>query len=452
MILALLSQVTVLAPTLGIVLAGIFLAVRHQRLFLALFMLLTALDNTRDFAPNIVATLAGVSVYPQDVMTVICAGAALARIGQWRLRGVARTAALVLAGLVGLGVVSWILVFGVQEGTNSWRQEVLKVALLFYATTRPRAWSGTDLWVIIVWPAVVVALASVLGILLFGFGSNSASVQVNGVMEVARPVWAAGALLMLIGLWIAVLADGRGTLLRVLVISLLGAMVLLTQVRSVWVAAILGGLAWWLVPRIRQRERSSGLGGVSRTILIVIGAMAVGIVATSISTLGQSASNDATWQWRFARWVKSMSIPRSWLEWMAGSALGPTPVSTPGTFPTFAHSVYVDAIEKTGFIGLVALLCIVIAVGITHRPPWVGPLGSIVCVSFLGYGTAYQVPPWGWMLMGILLSSALVEPPRPAPPEVTRDALPGRTGQPEPVEPVVDGVWRRQPPADLVPG
>jgi hypothetical protein len=135
-----LIKVVSLAPAIVLVLALGYAAVRHQRLFLVLFMFLTALENTRDFAPSVGMSLWGVSLYPDDLIAVTCIGAALGSIGQWRLRGTTRTAVLVLTLLVGLGVITWISTYGLQKGTNSWRDEVLNVALLLYVTTRPRAW------------------------------------------------------------------------------------------------------------------------------------------------------------------------------------------------------------------------------------------------------------------------------------------------------------------------
>jgi len=410
-ILTLLEQAISLAPALVTLFALGLMAVRHQGLFLALFVSLVALESTRDFAPSIGMIFGGISVYPEDLFMVLCASAALVRIRQWRLRGITLMAVLVFSVLVGLGVISWIWTFGLQRGVNSWRSEMLMVALLLYATTRPRDWSWNDIHVLIVWPAIVAALAGLVSILLFGLGSSSSSVLVGGVLEYSRPVGASSSLLMLVGLWVTLLSVGKWTATRVVVGLLLASMILLTQVRSVWVAAICGVVVWWLVPRIRARGTSTGLGGLSRTVIVFLVATATALVGVFVNVLGQSASNDGTWLWRVARWADSMSIPRSWIEWVAGSALGPTPASTPGLFPTFAHSFYVDDIEKTGFIGLAALVFLIIAVGKAHVPSWPGPLGLIVCVSYLSYGTAYQVPAWAWMLVGILLSATLIEQP-----------------------------------------
>ena len=437
MILSVLLQALPLVPALMLVVVLGYIAVRHQRLFLALFMLLTAFESTRDFAPSLVVTLSGFSVYPEDLVTVVGAGAALARIGQWRLRPVTRAAMLVVTVLAGLGVITWISTYGLKLGVNFWRPQLLMVALLLYTTTRPRAWSWNDLRVIIVASAIVVALASVVGITMHGFGSSSSSIVVDGGIEGGRPVSASGSLLMLIGLWITVSSAGKWSARRVLVVLLLGSMVLLTQNRSVWVAAILGVVVWWLVPRIRFRGASGGLSGISRTLLVFFVAAATALVGGSLASLGQSASNDDTWLWRVARWTDSMAVPRSWVEWLVGSAFGPTPAATPTLFLTSAHSLYVDAIEMTGFIELAAVLVLVIAVGRAQVAPSIGPLGLIVCVSFLSFGVSYQLPAWAWMAVGILLAGTRAEQPDGSG-HKTPDTTRGLTAPATPGDRVVD--------------
>lgn len=407
-ILSLFSQVVLLAPYLVVVFALVLIAVRHQRIFLTLFTLLTALQSTRDFAPSLGMTFSGISVYSDDLFTVVCATAGLARIGRWRLSWIPRTAILVFAALVGLGVITWISTYGIQIGTNCWRPQLLIVALLVYTTTRPRAWSWNDLWVIIVAPATVVAFASMVGILMHGFGSSSSTVLVNGVMTDSRPVLSPDSLLMLIGLWLTVFSVGKWNVKRTLLVLLLGSMVFLTQIRSVWVAAIVGMVVWWLAPRIRGRGSSSGMGGPSRTLLVFFVAPATAIIGLSLTAVRQSSDNTVTFLWRVARWSESMNIPRSWSEWLVGSAFGPTPASTPTLFPTSAHSLYVNTVEIVGFIGLGAILCLVIAVGRAHVPPSIGPLGLVVCFTFLSYGVTYQLPAWAWMLAGLLLASTRV--------------------------------------------
>jgi hypothetical protein len=65
---------------------------------------------------------------------------------------------------------------------------MLIIALLEYATTRPRAWSWNDLRVVIVAPAIAVALASLVGGILYDFGSSSSAVEIGGLMEGGRLV------------------------------------------------------------------------------------------------------------------------------------------------------------------------------------------------------------------------------------------------------------------------
>ena len=408
MIPILLGLAVSLAPAFTLVLTLAYIAMRHPRLFLVIFMLLTAFESTRDFAPSLGVSLSGISVYPNDLIMVIGLGAALIRMGQWRLRGVARTSALVYVSFVGLGAITWIYTFGGQVGANFWRLPMLAAAMLLYTTTRSGAWSWCDLRVIMVAPAIVVALSSVVGIILYGFGSNSSGVAVaGGMVSDSRPVSAPGSLLMLMGLWVTVLSAGKWTGRRHLIVALLGSMVVLTQNRSVWVAAILGVLVWWLVPTIRSHGAFGGLGGTSRAILVFLGATATGLVGVSITALRQSATDDQTFLWRMARWADSMSIPRSWTEWLVGAILGPTPAAEPGLLAP--HSLYVIAIEMTGLIGLGTLLFLVLAVRSARVPPSITLLGPVVCFSLLGFGVAYPLPPWAWMFVGILLATNRVD-------------------------------------------
>jgi hypothetical protein len=401
----LLNGAVSLAPPVALFFALVYLAARHERLFLTLFMLVTALESTRDFAPSLALTVQGYSVYPEDIVIVVCTLASLLGLARWRLRWAIRASALVLAGLVGLGVITWISAFGIEIGANSWRPQILIVVLFVYATTRLRPWSWNDIRVIILAPAILVALASVAGVLLHGIGSSSSVIQVGGVIEGGRPVSASGGLLILVGLWVAVLSAGKWDISRVMVVLLLGSMAVLTQHRTVWVGAILGVLAWWVAPRLPLGRTTDGLSGSTRTTLILFVGSVTAIVGTSIANLGQSASDDETLLWRITRWVDSMSIPRSWVEWLVGSALGPMPASTPTLFETSAHSLYVNAIELTGFIGLVAILVLILSLPRARFQSSAGPFGLMLCFTYLGFGATYQLPAWAWVLTGICLVS-----------------------------------------------
>jgi hypothetical protein len=408
-ILTLLNRVVSLAPSLVLFFALVYIAVRHQRLFLVLFMLLTALESTRDFAPSLTLTVQGFSVYPEDIVIVVGAVASLLGLAHWQLRWAIRAATLVVVGFVGLGLITWISAYGIQIGVNSWRGQILIAVLLLYTTTRPRPWSWNDLRVIILAPAIVVALASVAGILLHGLGSSASVIQVSGVTEGGRPISAYGGLLILVGLWVTLPSAGKWDISRVLVILLLGSMVVLTQQRSVWVGAVLGVVAWWVAPRFPLGRTSDGPSGTTRTVLILFVGAVTALVGMSIANLGQSASSDDTLLWRIARWVDSMSIPRSGVQWLVGSALGPTPASTPTLFQTSAHSLYVNAIELMGFIGFVAILVLIFSLARARVPSSAGPFGLMLCFTFLGFGATYQLPAWAWMLAGICLVSDLAQ-------------------------------------------
>ena len=392
------------------------LGFRNQRLFLGCFMVLTALESTRDFAPSFGTTFAGLHLYPEDLFTVVALAAGLARIGSWRLRRSQRVAALAFGALVTAGVATWIVEYGLQTGVNSWRSQILALALLLYTTTRPRAWNWNDLNSVVAVPALVAAVASAAGLLAYGIGSSADRLQVNGVLGDSRPIAAPGALLLLAGLWVTVLTREMTRIWRVTLGILLASMVLLTQQRSVWAATILSGVAWWLAPRVRRVRPGSTVDGLARTVVVLFLGLITALVGSSVASLGQSASNDSTWLWRVDRWGSSMSIARSWLQWLVGGSLGPTPASSPTRFLTSAHSTYVDAVEMIGLIGLVAMLFLVVAIRRARVAPSSAPIGLVFCFALLAFGSAYQLLPWTWMMVGILLASPSRRPALPAAP------------------------------------
>lgn len=412
-----------------LVLALGYVAVRQQRLFLGLFMVLTALKTTRDFAPTLVATRSGMNFFPEDLFTVVALGAALARIGKWRLHGASRAAATTFAVLVGVGVLSWVSSYDLQTGVNSWRNKALAVALLAYATTRPRRWSWRDLRTIVVVPSVLAALASGIGLLVSGIGSSSETINVDGVIEGGRPIAASGALLMLVGLWMAAFSVRRASV-RHLLVLLLGGMVLLTQHRSVWVAAILSVVAWWTLPRVHLR-RGSQPSGVARTLVVLTAGTLTVLVGASLASLGQSARDGRTWSWRVERWGDSMSISRSSIEWLVGATFGPTPASLPTRFLTSAHSEYVDGIESVGLVGAAAILALLLAARRGRVASSPAPIGLVLCFAFLGFGVAYQLPPWAWVVIGVLLSSTSATRTASGPPEKSGQDMASALRSPE---------------------
>ena len=115
-----------------------------------------------------------------------------------------------------------------------------------------------------VWAGVLASLTQVIGITRRGFGSSADGVIVNGELASARPLTAAVALIMLIGM-IVLLLDGRKVSLpKALLASWLAVSVVLSQHRSVWVAAAVAGLLVLraLVSTSRQRLVAGTFAGL----------------------------------------------------------------------------------------------------------------------------------------------------------------------------------------------
>lgn len=408
----------------GLALAGTgavaYVALRHQRLFLTLFLYLVALESTRDFDPALTFGFSEFSIYPRDVFTLVAASAAAARLGHLNLGTGGRRAAMVLAVLTTLGVLSWVNRLGVEGGVNPWREQMLGVALLLYAASRPRDWEWRDLSFIVVGPAVLAAILGMTGALIHGLGSSSDVILVDGVAQGSRPLFATGSLLLLLGMWVLAIPSRRWTVSRFLTILLLGGMVLITQNRSVWVAGLISIAIWWAMPKTRYVRALTDESGkrLIRAALIFFAMAATAIISVSVGSIGESARDATTWMWRVARWTDSMEIDRTWVEWLLGSAFGPTPAFRPGLFETSAHSLYLNAIEITGVLGLGATVWLLVSIRGKGLRPYPATLGLVICSVYLFFGITYQLPAWAWAMVGILLSS----------PDVLRLVSPIRSG------------------------
>ena len=137
----------------------------------------------------------------------------------------------------------------------------------------------------------------------------------------------------------------------------LGTSIVLAQHRSVWVAAAVAGV---LV--LGAFVRGSRQRLVAGTLAVIVGlavVLGVGAVVRSQTDLAASASSTGTFDWRIENWTEKLTTPRSDLEWLVGSAAGPTPLSDPESnvvFKVSSHSMYVETIATLGVLGLGLLL------------------------------------------------------------------------------------------------
>src|SRR4051812_21311663 len=94
------EQAFVFGELAVVLIAAAWIARRHQRLFLASVMIFVGMQETRDFAPTLTGSLAGVSFSARDVIAVVAAVTALTQGRRFRLRRVDHASALLLGALI----------------------------------------------------------------------------------------------------------------------------------------------------------------------------------------------------------------------------------------------------------------------------------------------------------------------------------------------------------------
>lgn len=395
-------------PALIVVAALSLLFARSPRASIALVLFTTVLTESREwpFALSTEISTFNVSVF--DVFTLLLSGVALFRFGWKRVERPGRGAMLTIATLTALGLVTWVLVEGLQVSVNFWRQWMFPIGACWYATSWPVLRSRAGLQPV-VWAALLGSLTQSLGIALRGFGSNSDRVLVNGEFVGARPITASVALLILFGAVLLLIDAPPVTLRRLAATGWLWASVLIAQHRSVWVAAIVAGalVGLALVKGSRQRLVTATLVGVG---LVGVGTLAGGLVRRQ-QQLAAASSDTETLDWRFENWAEKMSVPREPVEWLIGSALGPTPVTdrfeSTLQFQVSAHSMLIDVISSLGFVGALAVgVIVVVAIRVPYR---IGSSLGILIGALLSYGFFYAWPLWSWLVVGILIRTAGVD-------------------------------------------
>lgn len=378
--------------------ALLWMFVKAPRASVAFILVLAVLDGSREWLIPLGTSFGPINVSWADVATVLMGGVALGRLAWRHVIRPARSGIMGMAAMIGLGLVSWLLILGLQPAVNFWRAWTFAVAAALYASSTPRLREPGGLRPF-VWAAVLASITQVIGIAREGFGSNMDAVVVNGESVNARSVTAAVALIMLLGM-IALLLDGRKLdLPKMLLASWLAVSVVIAQHRSVWIAAAVAGvlLVGALVSNSRQRLVAGTLVG--------LGAAAVGVsvaaVIRSQQQLSASSSSTDTFEWRVDNWMEKLTTERATIHWLIGSVFGPTPLSDPQgdvLFAVSAHSQYVETIATLGVLGLLLLVLIVVG---SIRGSGANTATRVIILSLLAFGVFYQWPGVTWIVIGV---------------------------------------------------
>lgn len=385
------------------VLVGLLLLfAKAPRASVTLVLVVSVLEGSREWPVSFGLTAGSLNLGWADLATALMGCVALSRVAGRAVISPARAGLLGLSGLVALGLMTWGITVGLLPSLRYWWVWTFALAAAFYAASFPE-FRRPDGLRPFVWAAALASVMQAIGFVRRGFGSNLDAVDVNGELASARPVTAAVALIMLMGLVVVVLDGRRFTVRKVGLAAWLAVSVVLAQHRSVWVAAAVSGVL--LVGAFSGKSRTPLIAGVAASVGVALVGFAASIGVRSQQQLAVSASYTGSWNWRIENWTEKLTLERSGVQWLFGSAFGPTPLSDGDTklvFQFSSHNMYVETIAVLGFVGL-GLLAVVVLGAI--RGTRVSTPEGVVFGSLLAFGVFYQWPGAAWLIVGVAVAA-----------------------------------------------
>ena len=385
----------------------------------AIWSLVGVFATTQAIVPPLVlaVTLGGITLHALDLV----AGLMFAIGVFWLLTR--PTPATVSGPLLALSIffvihVAWgTAAFGLQVAVNSSRLWLYLLGPLVYCAQAHYAWSRRSFLPLISGAAVLAAFA-LIQIARNGLYGASELVYIRGELIDGRPVSAAGALLIIQCLLIALAGRFVRSFLWLIVILSLGASVVLLQHRTVWIVALLvGAVAYvrWARVAIYVNERAAA---VAASAVLLISPLILTLVASS-SAFGDSiqtaTGQESTLGWRTASWgslIEAHSSPQEVaLGLPAGTSLERQIEDRTAT--QSPHSVYVDALLSFGILGPLALLWLwTLVIRQRHHAAAVLGFSAVAVVLLVAsqavYGITNMLGPLQGALLGMLLQAAWI--------------------------------------------
>lgn len=385
----------------------------------AIWSLVAAFVTTQAIVPplDLEVTAGGLSLHALDLIAGLMFAIGLTRL-LTQPTPVALSLPLLSLSVLYIIHVAWgAATLGLQLAVNSSRLWLYLLGPLVYCVQAHVSWSRKSFLPLICGAGAMAAFA-LAQIARNGLHGAAEFIYIGGQLVDARPVNAAGALVIVQCLLIAVAGRFVRSLPWLMVVASLGAAVLLLQFRTVWIVALLVGAvayARWARVAINRNERAAALAASA---VLLISPVVVTLVASSSAfteSIESARGQESTLGWRTASWgslIEAHSSPQEVaLGLPSGTSLARRIDDVIAT--QSPHSLYVDSLLSFGIFGPVAVVWLwMLIVRRRHHAAAVLQLSSVAVVLLVAsqavFGITNMLGPLQGVLLGMLLQAAWI--------------------------------------------
>ena len=405
-----------------ILIVGLLVAVGLGLLFVrnaraALWTLVGTFVVTQAIVPplELKVTQAGITFYALDVVAGLMFAIGVVRLLTRPSPSAVSLPLLTLSFLLVAHVAWGAVSFGLQDAVEPSRLWLYFLGPLVYCAQTRAVVSRASFLPLIV-GAGALAVFGLAQIMRNGLYGANEYIEIGGVLVDARPVSAAGTLLIVQSLLIATAGRFVRSHAWLLLVVAFGASILVLQHRTVWAIALVAGtVAYlrWARVAIHMNERAAAFAAA---VIILASPIVVSLVATS-SAFGESietaTSSGGTLGWRTASWgalIKAHSSPEEVFTGVPiGTSLGRELEG--GEATQSPHSLYVDSLLSFGILGPIALLWLWLVVIRGRRHVAAGlELPAVTVVLLIAsqalFGVTSTLGPVQGILLGMLLQAS----------------------------------------------
>lgn len=401
--------ILIAAVTSVIVGCWVVLAVFDRpQLMVPIVMTAVVLDTEGTLNDSIALNLGSTSIYPSDIVVALTISVIALQMacGRVRVRGwSAAWGALLTVSVV--SIVRGVFEVGIEPAVASSRAMLLTSAVGLYASLQSIPKDVTIKWVTWSWSAAATAfgLEALVFVGRFGLGSFAATSERALNAPAALVVAQAGLLLY----WHY---RDRG-MIRYSVLAVSMALVLVSQQRTVQVAALVGLLVIIMLERPGQRiMRIAALAIVCLGMVSVLVSVNDGFAASLDTSTSEPFESNSTIAWRFSGWqfIVEDQLDDATVDLLFGDPAGTDQERqakfTVGvrTTTASAHSQWIESFRVVGVAGLILAVCVMfgpLVVAARRRPVELEALLTAGAVALV-FTLTYQVPPSQALLMGSL--------------------------------------------------